>query len=257
MDFRDKVVIITGASTGIGRELGLQLGQKGAHVVLAARRKDRIEANAEQIRSLGGKALAIPTDVSRRSAVEDLVRETVRHFGGVDVLINNAGVSLARGTFMENSEKDIQDTMNTNFWGCLYGVWAVVPEMERRGGGQVVFISSCVGKRAVPLSSIYCSSKFAIQGWAESIRVELKRKKVHVLTVCPPGVDTDFFKNTPGNVVRRFRLHSTQKICRMIVRACEKERREVLLTMDSKLLHWLNLVAPALLDKALAKAKGV
>ena len=121
----------------------------------------------------------------------------------------------------------------------------------------MVFVSSIVGKRGVPRSSIYCASKFAVQGLTESIRPELHRKNIRVVSVCPPGVDTPFFEKNGRGGRRRFRLHPVRKIAAMIVRACELETREALLTIDSKLIYWANVFVPRLVDWAAAKNKGV
>ena len=174
MTFTNKTVIVTGASSGIGQELAFQLAKKKAKVVLAARTAELIETHAAKIRSEGGVALAVPTDVSRRFQVELLVQRAVTEFGGLDVMINNAGVSPAKGTILENSEDDVRKTMEINFMGSLHGVWVAAPYMEKAGGGQIVFVSSIIGKRGIPFNAAYCASKFALQGLAESIRPELK-----------------------------------------------------------------------------------
>lgn len=257
MNLKNKVVVITGASSGIGKELGFDFAKKGAAVVLAARNVKALEENAALIQKTGGRALAVQTDVSRRFQVESLIHRAISEFEKVDILINNAGVSPAKGTILENTEEDVRATMEVNFMGSLYGVWAAAPQMEKIGGGLIVFVTSVLGKRGAPLSAAYSASKFAIQGLAESIRSELIRKNIRVITICPPGVDTPFFANNGAPEKRRYRLHPVKKISRMIVRACEKETREALLTIDTKLLHYLNVFVPALLDRAIAKVKGV
>ncbi len=257
MKFENKVVVITGASSGIGEELAFQLAKKKAKVVLAARRGELIEQHVAKIRAEGGTAIAVPTDVSRRFQVEMLMQRAVAEFGSLDVLINNAGVSPAKGTILENSEEDVRRVMETNFMGSLYGVWAAAPHIEKAGGGQIVFVSSIIGKRGIPFNAAYCSSKFAIQGLTESIRQELARKKIRVINICPAGVDTDFYKNNDKGTRRQYILHSVEKISRRIIRACEKEKREALLTWDAVLLKWLHFFIPGIMDRAIAKAKGV
>lgn len=256
MNLKDKVVIVTGASSGIGEQLAYELAKKGARVALAARNAEALNAHAAKINADGGKAIAVPTDVSRRFQVEALVRRTVSEFGRLDVMVNNAGISPAKGTILENSEEDVRATFETNFMGCLYGVWAAAPHMEK-DGGIIAFVSSIIGKRGIPLNAAYCASKFALQGLAESIRPELKKKNVKTLVLCPAGVDTAFYKNNGKAENKQYRLYPADKIARMIVKAIEKEKREVLLTMDAKLLHWLNVFAPGLSDVAIAKVKGV
>lgn len=257
MNFKNKVVVITGASSGIGKELAIELIPKKSLVVLAARNKEAMEALARKINPAGDQTLVVQTDVSDRNQIENLVQKTVERFGRIDVFINNAGVSWAQGTLLQNKEEDVRATMDINFMGPLYSVWAVAPVMEKGGGGQIVFVSSCIGKRGVPHNAVYCASKFALNGLAESIRPELKLQNIRVITVCPPGVRTPFFENNKKGGVRTHRLHPVEKISRMIISACEKEKREVLLTIDSKLLHWLNVFFPKTMDWALAKNKGL
>jgi len=258
MDLKNKVVVITGASTGIGEALAFELARRGSSVVLAARNTELITQHEAKINAAGGRALAVTTDVSRRFQVETLANRAVSHFGGIDIWINNAGISPAKGTLLENSEEDVRATLETNLMGSIYGVWAAAPHLEKRGGGQIVFVSSIIGKRGVPNNAAYCASKFAIQGLSESIRPELKRKKIRVITACPAGVDTAFYKNNGKNERRReYYLHSPEKIARLILRACERNRREVLLTFDAWLLNMMNMWAPSLLDRLMAKVKGV
>jgi NAD(P)-dependent dehydrogenase (short-subunit alcohol dehydrogenase family) len=251
-----KVAVITGASSGIGKELALQLARKNVRVVLGARDLAALDGVVADISREGGSAFAVRTDVSKRDQVEALVNRAVERFGRLDMLINNAGVSNARGHLMDNDEADFRSTFEVNVMGGVYGVWAAVPHMRKRGGGIIVFVSSVVGKRAVPGSAAYCASKFALQGLTESIRLELSGENIRVLTVCPPGVDTPFFKNNWRRDRVKFRLHPVGKIGRSIVRACEKEKREVLLTIDAKAAHVFNFFFPRLTDWIIAKAMG-
>jgi len=199
MDIKNKVVIITGGSTGIGQELGFQFAKKGCKVVLGARTAQKLQANVEKINNEGGEAIFLPTDVRDRFQVENLAKKAFDHFGRLDIFINNAGVSSALGPLIDNKEEELRNVIDVNLMGGVYGVWAAVPYMEKSGGGQLVFVSSCIGKRGIPLNAIYCASKFAIQGLTEAIRLELRRKNIKVVTVCPPGVDTPFFeKNRRG-----------------------------------------------------------
>lgn len=255
-NLKNKIIIITGASSGIGKELAFQCARKGAKVVLAARRMAALLEIEDKIIKDGGQALAVGADVSRRFDVENCVRKTLQKFGRLDVVINNAGISHADLEALELLEADVKATMDTNFMAAVYSVWAAVPAMEKTGSGQLVFVSSIVGKRGIPRSSIYCASKFALLGFAESIRLELKKKNIHVLSVCPPGVDTPFFEVNKRSSKRSFRLHPASKIAAMIIEAMEKQKREVTLTVDAKILHVLNMIFPSLLDWLISRKKG-
>jgi len=255
MKLKDKVVVITGASSGIGKELAFQFAGLGSKVVLAARNARALEEIAGQINSSGGSALACPTDVSKRGPVESLARAAYEKFGRLDIFIHNAGISHPDVPLTDLKEEDVRKVMETNFMGGIYSVWAAVPYLEKAGGGQLVMVTSIIGKIGVPQDSIYCASKFALQGMAQAIRAELKGKNIRVITVCPPGVDTPFFANNNRGTSRKYRLHPVGKIARMIVKACLREKREVLLTMDAKLLHYLNFFFPRFLDWAVSRFK--
>ncbi len=248
MQFKDKVVVITGASSGIGKELSFQFAKKGAKVVLAARSKEALEENARLINGAGGEARAVPTDVSDRSQVKNLVDKTIQEFGCIDVFISNAGVTHAPLDFLDLAESDFRRVMETNLMGCVYGTQLAAPVMEKTGGGLLVFISSIVGKRGIPQNSAYCASKFALQGLTESIRPELKKKNIRVVNICPPGVETPFFINNNRGTARRYKLHPVEKIAKLIIEACEKEKREELLTWNSKVLAWGSVLFPGILD---------
>lgn len=256
LKLKDRVVVITGASSGIGRELAFQFAAKGSRVVLAARTQLVLEQISHQIVQAGGSAFPVPTDVTKRPEVERLMQKTHDAFGRIDILINNAGVSPAVGPLMNVREEDVRTTLEVNLMGGIYGVWAAVPYMEKNGG-EIVFVSSAVGKRGIPRSSAYCASKFAVQGLTESIRQELRSKNIRVITVCPPGVNTPFFVRNGRGDRRNFRLHPVDKISRMIVAACERETPEVLLTIDAKLLYYGNVLFPRFLDWITARVKGV
>lgn len=256
MQLKDKVIIVTGASSGIGWELALQLAQKGAKVVVSARRMDKLADLATLIQKSGGTVLAVPTDVADRSQVNHLVLKSTETFGRLDVFVVNAGVTHAPLDLVDLSEAEFRRVMETNLMGSVHAVWAAAPQMIRQRSGQFVFVSSVVGKRGIYQNAAYCASKFAMQGLSESIRPELRKKGVHVLTVCPPGVDTPFFEVNGRGALRRYRLHSPQKIAKMIVDAMEKEKREILPTIDAKALAWASFLFPGLMDWAISKRKG-
>ncbi|MBV9080532.1 MAG: SDR family NAD(P)-dependent oxidoreductase [Elusimicrobia bacterium] len=250
-------IAITGASSGIGEELAFQFAARGCAVALAARRGDLLERHADAIGKKGGRASAVPADVTKRADVERLMERTFSEFGRLDISVNNAGISPGKGPLVDVSERDVRATFETNLMGYVYGVWAAAPWMEKNGGGLMVFISSVIGKRGIPFSAAYCASKFAVQGLTESIRPELKPKNIRVLNVCPPGVDTPFFEVNQRGRKRDFTLHPVSKIARSIVRACEREKREILPTWDAKLLAWASVLAPGAMDWAIARSKKV
>ena len=187
----NKVVVLTGASSGIGRATALAYAAEGARLALAARRKERLEAVAEEIRAAGGKALAIPTDVSDEEAVRTLFEETQHRLGGVDILINNAGIALASDIDDIESEQ-WRRLMAVNVDGVYFCTRQAVRQMKGRGG-HIITVSSVAGRFGAPGYSAYCASKHAVTGMMKALSWELRPARIRVSTVHPFRVATEFF----------------------------------------------------------------
>lgn len=190
--FHDRTAVITGASSGIGRLLSLRLAERGVQVVLTARRREQLEAVAAEIRQTGGDAAVYACDVADRDAVFAAAQWAENKLGAVDLLINNAGYGHHR-TFLEWPVEDIEHMMRVNYLGSVYWTKALLPRMVQRGAGCLVFLASVAGRIGVPDESAYVASKFAMVGLAESLSYEVEDSGVHVLTVCPGAIRTDFF----------------------------------------------------------------
>jgi NAD(P)-dependent dehydrogenase (short-subunit alcohol dehydrogenase family) len=187
--------VITGATSGIGRETALEFAKAGASVVIAGRRKERLNKLAVEIDAAGSKALAVVTDVADQSQVEHLVAAAVEEFGRIDSLVNNAGVAFA-GRFNEMELEDFRRVMDVNFWGAVYASKAVIEQMRKqRGGGVIINVSSILGKRGVPFETAYCSSKFALAGFSEALRAEVMSDGIDVCTIFPGAVETEIFES--------------------------------------------------------------
>jgi NADP-dependent 3-hydroxy acid dehydrogenase YdfG len=225
----DKVVVITGASAGIGAELARQLGAKGAKVVLAARRKPELEAVAAQV---GPEALAVVTDVTRRDDVDRLARAALDRFGRIDVWVNNAGRGITRDV-AELTDEDMDSMWRDNMKSVLYGVQAVLPHFKSRNAGQIINVSS--GLSRAPLASFraaYGAVKAAVNMLSASLRVELRtRYPGIVVTVVLPGVvQTEFGLNSVGGGVDNRRLPNSQPVdaaAKAIVDVIEEPKPEV------------------------------
>lgn len=184
--------VVTGASSGIGRELALRLARKGARVALVARRADRLEELAAEIAALNAEAFVVPCDVADRDQVMAASARVLERFGGVDLLCNNAGYGHHR-RFLEWDLDDMERMMRVNYFGTLYWTKALLPQMVARRRGWIVFVASVAGKLGVPEESAYAASKFAMVGLAEALSYEVEDAGVHVLTVCPGTIRTEFF----------------------------------------------------------------
>ena len=183
---------MTGASSGIGRALARRLAREGARVALVARRKDELEQLAGEIRAAGGEAAVLPCDVSDAAQVADTAARAHTAWGGIDLLVNNAGYGHHR-TFLEWSVEDMERMMRVNYFGALYFTKALLPAMVEQRRGWLVFVASVAGKIASPEESAYVATKFAMVGLAASLSLEVEDAGVHVLTVCPGVIRTPFF----------------------------------------------------------------
>ena len=192
-NIKDKVVIITGASSGMGEAAAKHLAQLGASVVLGARRADRIEKLAKEINDNGGKALAFAADVTQRDQVKNLVDAAVEAFGRVDVLLNNAGImplSLVESLHVDEWDKMI----DVNLKGVLNGIAAVLPYMKEQKSGQIINTSSVAGHKVFSGSAVYSATKFAVRALTEGLRMEVKPYNIRTTIVCPGAVKTELLE---------------------------------------------------------------
>jgi NAD(P)-dependent dehydrogenase (short-subunit alcohol dehydrogenase family) len=264
MHFNERSVIITGASTGIGRALAVALAARGARVALAARDAAALEETAALCRAASAEAQAIvvPTDVADPESCRRLVESTVAAFGGIDVLVNNAGISMwAR--FEDVTDLSIFERMiRVNYLGALYCTHYALPHLRARRG-LLVAVSSLTGKTGVPTRSGYAASKHAMQGFFDSLRVELRGSGVDVLVVSPGFVATDIRARAfgpdgkPLAASPREESQGTmplEECVAQIVRAMERRDRELVMTAQARVGMWLKLIAPGLVDRIAARA---
>jgi NAD(P)-dependent dehydrogenase (short-subunit alcohol dehydrogenase family) len=230
-----KVVLVTGASSGIGKAAAQRLAGYGARVVLAARTAAALEELSALIAARGGQALAVPTDVSDAGQCQRAVSAAVERFGGLDILVNSAGLSL-RGYFDGTALDVLERVMRVNFFGTLYATYFALPHIKK-SRGSLVAISSLTGKRGIPSYSIYGASKFAIQGLYEALRLELMPDGVHVGVVSPAFVATPLRVNVLGPDGKPwdvpppppFRVWPVEKCVDRIVRLIVKRKRQALM----------------------------
>jgi short-subunit dehydrogenase len=248
--------ILTGASSGIGHALALQLAGAGAHLVLAGRRADRLDALAAAARAKGGSAVAVPTDVADAAQRARLVERALAELGGLDVLVNNAGVG-ATGLFEDAGEERLRRIFEVNFFGTTELTRLALAHLRHGKAPMIVNVASVLGRRAIPGCVEYCASKFAMVGWSEGLRAELARHGVHVLVVCPGGIETEFDANlieAGARFTRRDRRRmSADRCARIIVSAMRRRRNEVVITAEAKLALWANRLVPRLVDWGLAR----
>jgi dehydrogenase/reductase SDR family member 7B len=252
-----KVVVITGASSGIGRATALEAASKGAHLVLAARRGEVLFDVVDQCKSLGAQAIGVVTDVSKEEDCRFLIESALNHFGRIDVLINNAGISM-RALFEKTDLLVIRKLMDVNFWGTVYCTKYALPELLKNKG-SVVGVSSVAGYKGLPGRTGYSASKFAMQGFLDALRVENLKKELHVMVACP-GFTASNIRNTAlaadgsqqGESPRdESKMMSSQAVAKHLLRAIEMRKRTIVLTTQGKVTVFLNKFIPSFFDKML------
>lgn len=250
-DFRDRVVLVTGASSGIGAATAEAFARAGAAVALTGRNIEELEKIAASLRASGGKVNFSHLDVTNRAEVFDVIYKVAGQLGKIDILVNNAGIGQCL-PIEEVSEADTQRIIDTNVMGVIHCTQAVVPIMRKQGGGQIVNVASTVGHKGVPFLSMYCATKFAVRGLTESLRLELQRDRIEVIGVSPGTTDTNFFKrattNDKGWWLKAPHKSSAASVARSILSACARHKREVVLTPEGRAMVFLNKLAPRFVD---------
>jgi short-subunit dehydrogenase len=254
--FRDQVVIVTGASAGIGQSLALLLASQCAKVVIAARRTDRLEQIAERCRMFCGEVLVVPTDVSNEMQCKALIEKTINTYGKLDMLINNAGMAASA---LLDEFPDLclfKHTMDVNFYGAVYCTYYALPYLKQTHG-RIVAVSSLGGKTAIPYNTPYCASKYAMHGFYDSLRMELYQSGVSCTVICPSWVATEFHESqlnkegvprgARGRAYYTKRTMTSDQCAKIVLDSAEKRRREVLMR-PGPLAVWLKVIAPGFLD---------
>lgn len=247
MHFQDQVVLVTGASSGIGRRLAIDLATKGATVIGCGRSTERLQQTEETMRRANPSSAVIACDVGKLSQVSEMVAKVIADCGRIDILINNAGIGM-RQRFVETSVETIEAIMRTNYLGMVYCTHAALPSMIARGKGHIVNISSVAGKIGTPNMAGYCASKFAMNGFAESLYHELKPLGIHVSVLCPGPVRTDFNKLFAATAPKSppWLVISPEFVSQAVIEAIERRRFEVVIPRSLALMCWFKRIAPNL-----------
>ena len=255
-DFRDNVVLITGGSRGLGLVMARQLLRQGARVAISARDQAELERARSDLGQDAGRVLTVSCDISNRQQVQTMVHDVQRHFGRIDVLINNAG-TIQVGPADLMTLEDYEDAMNVHFWGPLHAISAVLPAMRQRREGRIVNISSIGGKVSVPHLLPYSASKFALVGLSEGLRAELAKDGIIVTTVCPGLMRTGsprnaFFKGQHRAEYTWFSIsdalplisQSAERAARQTIAACKRGEAQVVLSLPAKLATLVHDLFP-------------
>jgi len=254
---KGQVVIITGASEGIGKELAYTFAKEGCKIVLASRSQDKLESLAKEIiEKYKVEVLVIPTDVSKETDTYNLIEKTLKKFEHIDILINNAGIATY-SYFSDSDMTVLKNIMETNFWGMVYCTKAILPSMMKRGKGKIVNISSYLGKRAMPSASVYSASKFAMNGFSESLRVEVKKYGIDVCVICPTATKTELINNASDTSSIKYGVDSMamlpERVAKETIDAILDNKREHIIGFGEKLGLILNNTVPSLMDEILER----
>jgi NAD(P)-dependent dehydrogenase (short-subunit alcohol dehydrogenase family) len=258
MKVKDKVVVITGASSGIGRATALAFAAEGASVALAARREGALKEVAGECERAGGRALVVPTDVTDEQAVRELARVTAERFGHIDVWVNCAAVTVF-GPFSEVPLEDVRRVLDVNVMGYVHGARAALPYLRDQGRGVLVNVSSIVGVVAQPYTHAYGMSKFAVRALGAGLRQELAlegSRKIKVCTVMPATVDTPLFDHAANYTGRRPvampPVYTPQRVARAIVKVVRSPRREVVVGPAGRALVRQSKMFPGRTERMMA-----
>ena len=250
---RDQVIVITGASSGIGLTTARQAAKKGAKLVLAARSDDALRQLVDEIGANGGRAIHVEADVGNEADVRRISDAAFREFGGFDTWVNNAGVSVY-GRGVEVSIEDMRRVFDTNFWGVVYGS-RIAAEHLRRAGGALINVGSEVSDVAAPLQAIYSASKHAVKGWTDALRMEFEYEDAPIsVTLIKPGpIDTPYTQHAknylPDQPKHAPPVYSPESVAEAILYAATRPVRDVFVGSGAKLMATMNKVAPRLADK--------
>lgn len=254
--FKDKVAVITGAGSGIGRELALQLSARGCRLAIADYNKKGLTETARLVKQSGGAAMHAEVNVADLKQVSKFARDVIKKYGQADIVINNAGVTLF-GKLDNFSYKDIKWITDINFWGVVYGSKEFMPYLKERPEAAIVNISSAFGLIGVPSQTAYCATKFAVRGLTESLRRELKSTAIAVSCVHPGGIKTNiarnarfsgnFSKDAPDKFARRFEKvagTTAAKAAETIINGIAKKKKRILIGGDAKLIDVVQRLFP-------------
>ena len=255
MDFKNKVVLITGASSGIGKQTAIEFAKLGSNIILVARRKNKLEQVENELKQFNVNTLVCTCDVSKKDQVEKMSKIVLEKFNSIDILVNNAGFAIY-GSVYDLSINDIESQMETNYFGMIYCTKNFLPLMLEKKSGHIVNVASVAASFGLPGIASYCASKFAMLGFSEGLKHELSGTGVGVTVVSPIMVKTDFFNHPSFEKMPKYSptsLNSTT-VAKAIIKASNSSRLEIITPSIVRIAVWLKHTFPYFINPILGKS---
>ena len=255
MNFKNKVILITGASSGIGKQSALEFARLGANIILVARRKEKLDEIANQLKSFNVSVLVCKCDVSDKEQVKEMSKTVLEKFGSVDVLVNNAGFAIY-GSVNDLSIDEIESQMETNYFGMIYCIKNFLPSMLEKKSGHIVNVASVAASFGLPGIASYCASKFAMLGFSEGLKHELSGTGVGITVVSPIMVRTDFFDHPSFEKMPKYSPTSlsSKTVAKAILKAANSPRLEIIVPSVVRSAVWLKHTFPYFINPIMGKS---
>ena len=250
MDFKNKVVLITGASSGIGKQTAIEFAKLGSNIILVARRKNKLEQVENELKQFNVNTLVCVCDVSKKDQVEELSKIVLQKFNSIDILVNNAGFAIY-GLVSDLSINEIESQMETNYFGMIYCVKNFLPLMLKKKSGHIVNVASIGASFGVPGVSSYCATKFAMLGFSEGLKHELYGTGVGLTVVSPIMVRTPLFEHPSFTNFSKFSTGvslSSETVAKTIIKASNSSRLEIVVPSVARVVIWFKQTFPFLIN---------
>jgi len=255
MDFKNKVVLITGASSGIGKQTAIEFAKLGSNIILVARKKDKLEQVENQLKQFHVTTLVCTCDISKKDQVQSMSKIVLEKFNSIDILVNNAGFAIY-GSVSELSINEIESQMETNYFGTIYCIKFFLPSMLKKKSGHIVNVASVAASFGLPGIASYCASKFAMLGFSEGLKHELSGTGVGLTVVSPIMVKTEFFDHPSFEKMPKYSPTSLspKTVAKAIVKAANSSRLEIITPSVVRIAVWLKHTFPYLINPILGKS---
>ncbi|MBT8243602.1 MAG: SDR family NAD(P)-dependent oxidoreductase [Nitrosopumilus sp.] len=255
MNFKNKVVLITGASSGIGKESAIEFAKLGANIILVARRKDKLEQIENELKKFHVLTLICQCDVSKKDQVKEMTQSVFEKFDSIDILVNNAGFAIY-GSVSDLSIQDIESQMETNYFGMVYCIKEFLPSMLKKKSGHIVNVASVAASFGLPGIASYCASKFAMLGFSEGLKHELKDTGVGITVVSPIMVRTNFFDHSSFEKMPKYSPTSLnpKTVAKSIIKAANSSRLEIVVPSVVRGAIWMKSSFPFFINPIIGKS---